>query len=507
MKNYINRWIFIFACIIAASIISIILVISASCTGAGKNTDGENIQDAGDGADNAEADAGLRENTPDSLPSGLDFNGQKIRILHQEKGADSSYNEIYADEEVGEVINDSIYRRNRSVEERLNVEIVPVGIPGGWNNKDSFLANVRTSVGAGSDDYDLIAGYAYYITTLAPEGFLFNWKNTAYVDLSKPWWVKDLEQELTIGDKLYFITGDISLSMLRNIFVTFFNKKLAQEVNMENPYRIAFDGFFTVDKMAELSRGVYRDLNGNGKRDKEDMYGFATTTGVYVDNLHYAFDNPPTTKGADGFPRLSLNTPKMTEIVEKTYSLFFETEGSLVLTEPEEGDIFNMFANDQALFVWGRFYNCDSFRAMESDYGILPYPKWDAEQAGYYTTSQDSFSMFCIPVTCRNTDAVGAAIEALCAESYRRVSPAYYEITLKNKYSRDDESSQMLDIIRDGVRFNFGGVNSISMDNVIITLRFLMAEKKTNFTSRYEKSEAKFQKLLDKLIDAYENLP
>lgn len=38
-------------------------------------------------------------------------------------------------------------------------------------------------------------------------------------------------------------------------------------------------------------------------------------------------------------------------------------------------------------------------------------------------------------------------MEAICVESYRTVTPAYYKISLKKKYLRDDETSQMLDLI------------------------------------------------------------
>jgi hypothetical protein len=149
----------------------------------------------------------------------------------------------------------------------------------------------------------------------------------------------------------------------------------------------------------------------------------------------------------------------------------------------------------------------DRLRAMNGDYGIIPYPKWDKDQPDYYTASQNSYSLFCIPVTCSKIDAVGAAAEAMCAESYRKVTPAYYEIALKKKYSRDDETSQMLDLIRSGLTFDFGIINSVNVLDIQHIFRELMTDRKTDFISRYEKSERAWQKALDKLLDKYQDLP
>jgi len=102
---------------------------------------------------------------------------------------------------------------------------------------------------------------------------------------------------------------------------------------------------------------------------------------------------------------------------------------------------------------------------------------------------------------------VGATMEAMCAESYRTVTPAYFEIALKQKYSRDEETSQMLDLIRAGITFDFGTLNSINMADVNKIFRDLMTEKRMDFVSRYERAETRYQNALDKLLDAYQNLP
>jgi len=496
----------IFACILS------VLMISCGDSATTGEKPNENPGVGNDPAEDIENDVQetvLRQNVKDSLPDGLDFGGAKIRILHR-NDIEAWRDEIMVEGEIGEIVNDALYYRNKKVEERLNVEIVSVSTAGGWDSRNSFLNTVRKSVNAGNDDYDFIAGHAYYMPSLAPEGLLYNLNEINYLNPNAEWWSESCARETAINDKLFFITGDLSYTLLREMIVVYFNKKISQDFGLDNLYQITLDGDFTVGKIAEITKTMYRDLNGNGKRDKDDMYGFAMTTGVYVDALFNAFNQPIVKKDADGIPQLVMNNPRMIEIVEKTYDFYYTNDNIYAISEYDAGNeqsIIDMFIEDRVLFMPGTLSMNEKLRAMESDYGILPYMKWDKEQPGYYTTSKDSYSLFCIPITCGKLDSIGAVMEAMCAESYRTVTPAYYEIALKKKYSRDEETSQMLDLIRAGITFDFGTVNSINLSDINKIFRELMTEKKTNFVSRYEKSEKKFQTALEKLLEAYQNMP
>ena len=499
---------------LALLVLSLILFISA-CSGGAAETKKEAAPESNAQAENGAADdSGLRENAKDSLPGDLDFGGEKIRILNRAPSV--SYTTAFLSEmegeiDSGDVVVDAIYRRNRGVEDRLNVELVSIEIPGGWDEQDVFLRAIKNSVASGGDDYDFIAAYSYYITPIALDGALYNLKNLNYLSPEQVWWSADCANEMTLDNKLYFIAGDLAISLLKNMYVTFFNKQLAQDLNVENLYQTVLGGGFTMEKLKELTKDTWRDLNGDGAADKGDAFGYAVTMGTYLDAMFATLDNPITQKNQDGIPELALNTPKTVQIVEKLYDLFFNNgNNSYVVPEfpPHIDDVFNMFPENRILFMPGTLSTNEQLRAMDSDYGIIPYPKFDKEQKDYYTASQDSFSIFCVPVTCAKLDAAAATMEAMCAESYRKVTPAYYEIALKKKYARDDESSQMIDIIRDGLRFNFGFLNSMGIGPFIGGMfRELMTAKSTDFASYYEKRESIWKQDLDKIIKAYENLP
>ena len=497
------------------NIISVILLLAmlAACGDSGDNnpvTDNQNNQSDNPSEETA-LDTNLRENTPDSLPDNLDFNGQTIRILHREDTA-SWLPELYVETEIGEIVSDTIYQRNKSVEERLNVVIQSVAIPGNWEAKDAYLNTIRNSVTSGSDDYDLVGGYAYYLPLLAPEGMLYNLLDVNYLDPSSIWWNADSAKELTIANKMYFITGDYSLSLLRMTFVLYFNKQLVEDYSIENLYQTVLDGNWTIDKLMNITKDVYSDLNGDGTIDKDDRFGYATTTGNFVDAYWFAFNHPIVSKDSDDLPQLAYNTERMATIIDTIYSYFYDSGSAYAITEYLTGDydpqtdITAIFIENRSIFMPQYLGFTDNLRTMESDYGILPYPKWSADQAGYYTTSQNGHTIFCIPTTCKITDAVGAVMEALCAESYRKLTPAYFEVVLKEKYSRDSESSQMLDIIRAGIKFDFGYSNGICLDYISNIFRTIITNKTNNFASTVEQHLTQRQVMLEKLIEDYQSL-
>jgi len=64
--------------------------------------------------------------------------------------------------------------------------------------------------------------------------------------------------------------------------------------------------------------------------------------------------------------------------------------------------------------------------------------------------------LFVIPVTVEDAERTGSVIEALCAIGSRDVLPAFYEQSLKTKFTRDNESETMIDTIRESLVYDVG---------------------------------------------------
>ena len=140
---------------------------------------------------------------------------------------------------------------------------------------------------------------------------------------------------------------------------------------------------------------------------------------------------------------------------------------------------------------------------MEDDYGIIPYPKYDETQEEYRTTSHNAVSMMCFPVTVKDPEMSAIITEALCAESYRNVIPQYYDIALKAKGARDDESGEMIDLIRDSLIFDFGWVHSVPMGSIGTIMQELISNNNSGLSSAWASKEAKVISGLETINAAY----
>ena len=163
----------------------------------------------------------------------------------------------------------------------------------------------------------------------------------------------------------------------------------------------------------------------------------------------------------------------------------------------------NMFAGNRALFYAIFFANITSLRTMETDFGILPYPKLDESQAQYSSTSRDNFDLFVLPVDVKDKEFSGIITEALCAESYRSVVPTYYDVVLKTKTSRDEESAEMIDIIRDSLTFDLGYLCSTSLNGLGHIFVNLVRNNSTDLASKYASAENAAQAALQEMLAAY----
>ena len=140
---------------------------------------------------------------------------------------------------------------------------------------------------------------------------------------------------------------------------------------------------------------------------------------------------------------------------------------------------------------------------MEANFGILPLPKYDESQEQYFSTMQyNNATVMCVPQTATNLERTGAVLEAWAAESVDTLTVAYYEITLKGKYSRDDESTAMLDlifstrVIDQGMLFNWSGVQDF--------FQGFSVRKNLDFTSQYERSEPRWITSIEKTVESIE---
>ncbi len=443
----------------------------------------------------------------DDIPDGLKFSGETYTILSRE---DLQWeNEMCTDDLTGDIVNDAIYNREIIVEDRLDVAVDAFKTPGIWGNENAFFDKIRTAVRAGDASYQLVAGYAYYVTALATEGLFTNLLDVNYLNFDKPWWNSNLRDELTLYNQLYFAGGDLSYTMISSMFAMFLNKDMMEEYAVEDLYTVVEEGRWTYDYLYALAGTISRDVDGNGEMNEADEYGLVIPLGNACDTFFPAFNQPLTAKDENGNVVLRMEDAKALECAERMMSFYDKSNpGVFAMAEQsqEEKPWYVPFQEGRALLAVSTLnYAITDLREVDYEYGILPMAKYDEAQENYQTLSQDAYSLFCVPLNAGNLDMIGAVTEALAHESWKSVTPAYFEVAMKSKYSRDEASSRMLDLVRDGAMFNFGFVNSSSCANMMHIMR-TVANGNKGYATVLAGNLTAYQTALDKLVQAYKDM-
>ena len=217
----------------------------------------------------ATATGPCRSDIADPLPGGPDLGG--IPLLVKARGGDNDVKmEFYSEGEDGEVVNDAVFARNSAVEERLNL-IMQLELTDNTRHA-GFSSDIRKSVMADSDDFDLAASAMYDLVPVSLEGMLTDLNACSYLDFSQPWWNQAFQQLTEYNGHNYLAMGELSQTMISGAFCMFFSKDMFREFYPDEPslYDTVKAGEWTLDKMISYCTPLYSDLNGNGQADEGD---------------------------------------------------------------------------------------------------------------------------------------------------------------------------------------------------------------------------------------------
>ena len=439
---------------------------------------------------------------PQTLPEDLDLGGADIKFVVSDADNQTlSERSIYVEEDDGDIVNTEIYNRNKRIEERLNctitlVEALQSGIQG----------TVTPSLMAGDDDYDVLGGRQHDDIDLCLDGYCLNLNDLAeydadYIDIKQPWWGTEYIDRMTYRDQLYWITGVLSLRYISGANCIYVNSELYQKFVVEKHgdiYDIVKNGNWTLDLMSEMASLAYVDDNGNDKSDLGDTFGFFIHSGsdmpdafAYASGIRYSYED------ADGTIVFNLSDRNADYIsfIDKMYNIF-QAEYSF---KPTTG--LN-FEDGKLLLAPGRIQYAElKYREIAHDFYIVPLPKNDVSSE-YVTTIHDGNLMFAISYCTPQVAQTAAVLEAMAFESYYKVMPAYYDMALKYKYTRDDDAADMMDLIRNSITTDFGFI----WGGTIGCLRFTRAQLEGGVASNLRKAQGTWFTNFDKLIESLDKV-
>ncbi len=395
----------------------------------------------------------------------------------------------------GDLINETVYTRNLYLKDTYNVNINALfcGETSVYTSGSDMYKFVEKSIASGESEFSAILTSPFDTVGYIVAGFSEDLRYLSHVDFEREWWDQNVMDSLVFGSKIYTATGDLTIVDNKATHAFVFNKKLALELGIEDPYETVKNGEWTLERLISDSKVATADLNGDGQMDKSDRYG-----------LHYwqdaAFTFICSTGNSFGKiddigqPKLTLNTERMADMWRTVIDYIsngttFAKSDSKYWSD-DEAALEVMLTNDQVLYGWGSISDIIKLRAYEVDFGIIPAPKYDAEQPEYISSPHGyGNTLLTVPISCKDLESTGFVLEAFSAKSAEILTPAFYEVVLKGRVSQDYQSAEMLDIIFStkyydiGYFFMWGDYTNILMD--------AFNNKNPNFASLYRANESK----------------
>ncbi len=452
-------------------------------------------------AETTSTEAPAETKATDAMPS-TDFGGETFNIVTNNilAGYELPTTQQLATELTGEVINDTLYNRDRWIEEKYNVKVETF-------NRDEWAWNVinqnyQKGIQSGDFEYELIIEDLAEVTrVLSTSGLVYPLNMIESIHLEKDYWFPKLNEELKVGGDLYFAACPISPRYYGSAYVIMFNRDLAADLGLPDLYETVTDGSWTLDKMDEYAALAVNDANGDGKWTEDDVYGmwYEVLTGESIilgAGHHYIVNEGNTLKVMLKDENLLNVMQKFAGMCQKEYTVY-DGGGLDTGVIREKGNY---------LFWNPCTFNLAEFRDLSHDFGILPMPKGTEAQDGYYGYSQpwaNSTALIPITVTGERLTMAGTLTDAMTAYGYDYVRPAVFDNVIQLKTVRDARSAEIIDMIFENVTFELATVLKFGDLYKTTTAYFTSDLGKKEISSSYAAIETKVATEIENILATY----
>ncbi len=458
----------------------------------------------------------------DDLPVDLKFDNEEIRFLIAEVsgGLGGTFSERsigiegYTIGDAGtNTVDEEVYYRNLAVEDRLGVVIVPHVI-----QNAIILDTVNTQLRSGSGEFDIISGYQAHDIAMATEGMILNFNNLSsygadYVDVEKEYWSKNYSKALSYNNAMYWVTGDLALRYLGGMYCTFVNLDIYNNMLLEtygNIYSLVDNNGWNLEIMAQMIQQSWIDQG-----TEEDIPDAGDTLGFVIENIDpldgmsigagvtFSHVDESTGKIAVNLANDTVN-PSAMKFAQAMYDILYNNnQGTLIAASKHSTNSMGLFAQGNVLFTHDKIFTAEVFLADMEKYGIIPSPMLNAQQGSYRAGIHDGCSLFGIYAMSPKIPAAAATLEAM-ASMTGKVTHSYYDEALKYRYSKDPESSRMIDLIRDSVYIDFAFAWGRSLNNIHNYFRTAISAKTAPGSNMFRKNLSIWNSKMDILLTALE---
>lgn len=351
-------------------------------------------------------------------------------------------------EETGSLENDTLYMRQRDIEELFDVKMELSKATGiGYEDVEHEINDlVRRDVMSDSRTYDLIEANIMLCGTYMLESDLIQPSdNFDAIDPEQSWWISGIRERYTICDKLYYLTGKINVTNYSAPACVLFNKTVAENFGIYGMYDHVKNGTWTLDRMLEsaspITAGsdVKRFMIGGAGGGLSMLFAAGFTLSSYDENGDPVL---PDSLGNDMVSYIDKLADSLGDdsITYNQMRAYYNGAEQFVDTDT--------FENGRVLYWVDVLGTAVDMRKYDVEFGILPIPKRDENQKeyiGFANAWQVKGVLF--PKNVKDSEMTGVITEAMAALSEKHVEPAYLEKSLKGRSTFDHESREVVDIL------------------------------------------------------------
>lgn len=283
-----------------------------------------------------------------------------------------------------DAIEAAVYARNREIEETYNVKIVQIP-------QNNNMVTELTSFYQSNDRYDLTIILAKSAAQAATKNLLKDINSLNHVDLTHEAFDQNSVRELSIGGKLYYLSGDMNISTLDCAGSTMVNLSLYEDLKEAiieafgndtawgDIYNIVKAKKWTMDNMLKIAELATVDADtsdgelGQSSQDRIGYCQYATSTLSYF----YGAGGRLTDMTDEGYPSFVIQEQKNQDIFDYLYKNFNKYQTNLNIPYGWSGVVNgNFIEKGNTLFAEMGFWSTRKILYMHDSfpYGFLPNP-------------------------------------------------------------------------------------------------------------------------------------
>lgn len=190
-----------------SAVLSLCALLISSCGGTQTTADTDAVVTTADTDSVSVETEGFVPDLPDA-----DYGGASFTFLNGNTGY--TYCNIVVEQETGDIVYDTLYRRNLGVEEAYNLRFAEVP-------SKSIVNDALKSVQVGDNSYDVALMQCENALKLMLDNAAVDFAEIPYLNMDQPWWMQSAQETMSIDHRNFYALSMFDISHFETARVLF----------------------------------------------------------------------------------------------------------------------------------------------------------------------------------------------------------------------------------------------------------------------------------------------